>query len=739
MGKGPSFFSKSIENLEDMTLKELNELNCTFGEQKITDEVEEVSKGLHEMINIRKKYIYGHFYPWEKPTVDQVFQVPKSDTILNTDSYGNLKTPALPYDPFDLNVEKTDSKDTFEMKNGVYTVKSDDGVNYKVPSFDEYFEDFTKLMDFSQQASARTHCFKRLKVLDLKFQLHNQLHSTDELMEQKNVPHRDFYNVRKVDTHVHLASSMNQKHLLRFIKKKIKESPDEKVISRDGKTLTLKQVFESLNLTPYDLSVDTLDVHADNSIFHRFDKFNLKYNPCGQSRLREIFLKTDNEIKGKYFGELIGETFQEFKDSKYQMEEPRVSIYGRKKNEWSELAKWVINSKLYCDNVRFMIQIPRLYDTHYKTKFVKSFHEMLENIFEPLFQVSRDPSVNPELHAFLQQVVGFDQVDDESLPEKQFMKNSLKPEEWNNSENPPYAYYAYYIYANLMILNQYRMKRGLHCFSFRPHSGEAGDINHLASAFLLSKGISHGIMLRKSPVLQYLYYLTQIGLAVSPLSNNFLFLNYDANPFPEFFQRGLNVSLSTDDPLMFHFTKEPLMEEYSVAAQVWHFSNADLCEIARNSVLQSGWEHLFKIHWLGDKYWLSGDVSNHIDKTNVPNIRMNYRHETLMDEHLFILKCLYLTKYQGQYKIPLSLKELMKMLKRDRSYSLQIREKIGDIVKVIVPHHQSHSKEVVKEEKKELKKESPVIIQKDQNPFFYGVLFLILSIIFNLFFKIEKR
>ena len=37
-------------------------------------------------------------------------------------------------------------------------------------------------------------------------------------------------------------------------------------------------------------------------------------------------------------------------------------------------------------------------------------------------------------------------------------------------------------------------------------------------------------------------------------------------------QVGLNVSLSTDDPLMFHHTKEPLMEEYCVAKQVWRLS-----------------------------------------------------------------------------------------------------------------------------------------------------------------------
>jgi AMP deaminase len=92
---------------------------------------------------------------------------------------------------------------------------------------------------------------------------------------------------------------MNQKHLLQFIKKKLKSCGDEVVIHRDGKDLTLMQVttlfycprrhrlatlaqvFDSLNLTPYVLSVDTLDMHADRNTFHRFDRFNLKYNPIG--------------------------------------------------------------------------------------------------------------------------------------------------------------------------------------------------------------------------------------------------------------------------------------------------------------------------------------------------------------------------------------------------------------------------------------------------------------------------
>lgn len=74
--------------------------------------------------------------------------------------------------------------------------------------------------------------------------------------------------------------------------------------------------------------------------------------------------------------------------------------------------------------------------------------------------------------------------------------------------------------------------------------------------------------LENAPVINNHHFYFQIGLAMSPLSNNSLFLNYHHNPFPIFFQRGLNVSLSTDDPLQIHLTKEPLVEEYSVAAKV---------------------------------------------------------------------------------------------------------------------------------------------------------------------------
>lgn len=65
-----------------------------------------------------------------------------------------------------------------------------------------------------------------------------------------------------MDTHIHASSCMNQKHLLRFIKRAMKKYPAEIVHIENGRGQTLKEVFESMNLTAFDLSVDTLDMHA---------------------------------------------------------------------------------------------------------------------------------------------------------------------------------------------------------------------------------------------------------------------------------------------------------------------------------------------------------------------------------------------------------------------------------------------------------------------------------------------
>ncbi|KAJ8645065.1 hypothetical protein MRB53_006813 [Persea americana] len=592
-------------------------------------EEEEVHAMIQECLALRLKYVYReNVAPWMKETI------PESDT------------PKMDHDPFRFDdVEPTAHH--FQMDDGVIHVYASEDSSedlFPVASSTTFFTDMHHVLRVVSTGNVRSSCHHRLRLLEEKFRLYLLENADREFLAQKSAPHRDFYNVRKVDTHVHHSACMNQKHLLRFIKSKLRKEPDEVVIFRDGKNLTLKEVFESLDLTGHDLNVDLLDVHADKSTFHRFDKFNLKYNPCGQSRLREIFLKQDNLIQGRFLAELTKEVLSDLEASKYQLAEYRISIYGREQSEWDQLASWFVNNKIYSKNAVWLIQLPRLYNIYREMGIVTSFQDVLDNVFIPLFEVTVNPGSHPQLHMFLKQVVGFDMVDDESKPERRPTKHMPKPAEWTNEFNPAYSYYAYYCYANLYTLNKLRESKGMTTIRFRPHCGEAGDIDHLAAAFLLTHNIAHGINLRKSPVLQYLYYLAQIGMAMSPLSNNSLFLDYHRNPFPMFFQRGLNVSLSSDDPLQLHLTKEPLVEEYSVAAQVWKLSACDLCEIARNSLYQSGFPHAAKSHWLGNKYFKRGPEGNDIQKTNVPLLRIAFRHETWREEMQYV--------YSGRVQFP---------------------------------------------------------------------------------------
>ncbi|EYC15693.1 hypothetical protein Y032_0036g3301 [Ancylostoma ceylanicum] len=610
------------------------------------EDLKDAASHLIEALRMRNQYMekIGNQFPittkrflsGEYPANLPKFRRKNTEITANT----SFNPPEPPKDHWGLNTPLPvfSKKYTLKRNNGVTEVCGDDG--NLIPSLaefyvskDQFLADTERLTQMIVDGPLKSFCFRRLSYLQNKFQLHVLLNELRELHEQKAVSHRDFYNIRKVDTHIHAASSMNQKHLLRFIKKKIKTEANTVVLEKNKQPVTMKEVFKKMGIDAYDLSVDMLDVHADRNTFHRFDKFNTKYNPVGESTLREIFIKTDNYVGGKYFAEVLKEVLSDLEDSKYQHAEPRLSIYGRSKDEWDKLAKWALTHDVWSPNARWLIQIPRLYDIYKSKNMVKTFDELLDNVFTPLFEVTNDPSSHPELYRFLQQVSGIDSVDDESKHEYvHFDRSTPTPPGYKDAENPPYNYYLFYMYANLTALNAFRRERGMNTFSLRPHCGEAGHVNHLLTGYLLSESIAHGILLRKVPVLQYLFYLTQMGIAMSPLSNNSLFISYQRNPLPEYLQKGLNVSLSTDDPLQFHYTKEALMEEYSIAAQVWKLSSCDMCELARNSVMQSGFEDKVKIHWLGPNYREEGVVGNDIHRTNVPDIRVSFRHEAHVDE-----------------------------------------------------------------------------------------------------------
>eukprot|EP00934_Nitzschia_sp_Nitz4_P007966 Nitzschia sp. Nitz4//scaffold46_size129759//23431//25833//NITZ4_003486-RA/size129759-snap-gene-0.4-mRNA-1//1//CDS//3329552550//7956//frame0 len=510
----------------------------------------------------------------------------------------------------------------------------------QVPNIEVFNKDYHDLAMMSNEGSMRSYCFQRLQLLTQAYRMHITMNGPAEAQEQSNLMGTDFYRVFKIDNHIHAAAAPTAKQFVNFVTRKLEEEPDT-VVSKDGKTLG--QVFEEAGIQKDSMTIDAFNVLADYSVYQRFDNFNAKYSPFRMADMRRIFLKVNNHMGGRYFAELMKNVLSRHEEGKGHKSgaEMRLSIYGMERHEWDDLAEWMLNDwegdhpgPVLSTNNRWLIQIPRLwriFSCKPGSPCNRSFLDMLQNIFVPMFEATLYPEKHPKVAECLTHIVGFDSVDDEGSHEESGANH--RPQDWTKPLNPAYWWQLYYLWANLEVLNKLRKARGLNTIAFRPHAGETGNPNHLACTYLLCESINHGINLDMQVSLQYLYYLDQIGMSISPLSNNFLFRRIAENPFQKFFRRGLNVTLSTDDPLLFHMSDDALLEEYSVARATFDLSMTDLMEIARNSILQSGFEEEFKEKYLGKEYRRG---VTHCDEqiTHVPLIRAKFRAEHLALEHM---------------------------------------------------------------------------------------------------------
>ncbi|KAL2593260.1 hypothetical protein AAZX31_12G132800 [Glycine max] len=161
---------------------------------------------------MRKRYVFREAVaPWDKEVIS------------------DPSTPKPNPDPF-LYIPEGKSDHYFEMQDGVIRVYPDRDEKeelFPVADATTFFTDLHHLLRVIAAGNIRTLCHHRLNLLEQKFNLHLMLNADREFLAQKSAPHRDFYNVRKVDTHVHHSACMNQKHLLRFIKSKLRKEPDE--------------------------------------------------------------------------------------------------------------------------------------------------------------------------------------------------------------------------------------------------------------------------------------------------------------------------------------------------------------------------------------------------------------------------------------------------------------------------------------------------------------------------------
>ena len=66
-----------------------------------------------------------------------------------------------------------------------------------------------RILRISSMGPVKTFSHHRLLLLEQKFNLHVQLNADKEFLAQKSAPHRDFYNVRKVQKLLHCNGCSN--------------------------------------------------------------------------------------------------------------------------------------------------------------------------------------------------------------------------------------------------------------------------------------------------------------------------------------------------------------------------------------------------------------------------------------------------------------------------------------------------------------------------------------------------
>ncbi|EJS44719.1 YBR284W [Saccharomyces arboricola H-6] len=585
-----------------------------------------------------------------------------------------------------------------------------------VPTFKEFRQNFERCLEIIRDKNLSRFSEKRLQYLLNKFPVFQYLHSKEELKQSKKVPHKDFYNCRKIDLNLLLSSCFSQWQLNEFIWAKLRKEPNRIIYqTTDGKHITLSQLFK-VDFEETNMFCNGLKIINDSFLewykviylakYHLINSEPETYIELHDRQFRyyliaKTFLEFDNYTNGEYLAELLQEfLIKPQESSKYQLCQLSVDFqfylhYGDSNvdNWWMVFSNWLNHYNLFSDNICWNIRISRIYPKLYQTGKVKNFQDFLNLIFSPLFnaQSCSHKSLGPILSKFLSRIASFDLCiqDSDDYIWKQFTEVNCLPQNWtSNGDNPTISQYMYYVYANLAKLNHVR--RVLHQTTFTLRSScSPTSMNRtsqfsstrnftehteaILNNFLLASGgfLNAENLWYAPPSLIYVFYLSQIPMVVAPLNSiadpkgtttledqaaTGIVLeppkHYSKNPFMKFFEMGFKISLSSESILYNHsYTREPIIEEYSVAASIYRLPSADLCELLRNSVITSGFASTLKVIWLGisltpHDYFMenTGFVNNWYDckpntslDHNVPIIRRQYRNSTLSGEWRLII------------------------------------------------------------------------------------------------------
>jgi len=126
------------------------------------------------------------------------------DASFNYSSDHPVHAPASRGDPWECDFPPSKNYKIAPI-NGVFNVFANDNdlvdgkpIPYSYPDLGVFVREMNLLCTMIADGPLKSFCYRRLTYLSSKYQLHVLLNELKELASQKAVPHRDFYNIRKV-------------------------------------------------------------------------------------------------------------------------------------------------------------------------------------------------------------------------------------------------------------------------------------------------------------------------------------------------------------------------------------------------------------------------------------------------------------------------------------------------------------------------------------------------------------
>ncbi|KAL6940189.1 hypothetical protein ACO0QE_004084 [Hanseniaspora vineae] len=610
----------------------------------------------------------------------------------------------------------------------------------EIKKITEFIKDYDRVSEFIDefcQGYYKTYVTKKNNYLLNKFELYTNLCSNLEIQQTKMIPHKDFYNVLKVDPDLLINGCFSIHQLNNFVMEKLRTESKKIVVELDGQRKTLGELFKTgdSETSSYEHVViddDFLEWYQYQYLPNHsgslqkvmfLDDQDMDKNTATKLfyfKVAKVFLEFDNYVEGQYLFELMErcvfkrksshQLYQMSIDFQFDMVEDEKT--GKLYNQWCEKF-YKFNEKFtnhHHSNIEWNVRVHRNYTHLYEQGMVSNFKDFLNEIEHLIENASK---VNCSIKHI-------DVIYRDSDPYlwKFFSCTAVThPAEWKISDNPPLAYYMFYVHqllrqntinsesdnacenngklcSNISLRNNCGTQKSMGKLSQFTMLGDSIYKESLIANILLanSNQITSAEPIAQTAIFQYLYYIFQITCIVSPLStvskyyggsdvhdynksNDTLYhatnfstasidkpsqfkshssstismknrdLNYSrasnffyrGNPFMDMHKMGMRVVLSSHS-IVFNnsYTRDPLLEEYSVAASIYLINSCDMCELALNSTTDHGdyeyenesLDHPFEDNAEEEKHNYKDDVYKH----NVAPVRRQYRITTWQTE-----------------------------------------------------------------------------------------------------------